>query len=189
MRLVFDEAHRVLKPDGITSIVYAHKSTAGWATLVTSLRNAGFAVVEAWPIDTEMAGHLKKDMASLASSIFLVARKRANGHTGHYATDVQPEMQRIVKERVRFFLQPEIGISGADLNIATVGAGLAPYTRYARVELPNGEELSAAAYLEEVQSEVVRVLLGEASKTDPATQYYIMGRQYYGGAQVDFDDA
>jgi putative DNA methylase len=98
-------------------------------------------------------------------------------------------MQQIVKERVRFFLQPEIGVTGADLNIATVGAGLAPYTRYARVELPNGEELSAAAYLEEVQSEVVRVLLGEAAKTDSATQYYIMARGYYGGAQVDFDEA
>ncbi|MBU4373368.1 MAG: DUF1156 domain-containing protein, partial [Euryarchaeota archaeon] len=33
----FQEIHRVLKPDGITTIVYAHKSTEGWETLINSL--------------------------------------------------------------------------------------------------------------------------------------------------------
>src|SRR3989442_774362 len=32
----FTEMHRILKPDGISVIVYAHKSTAGWETLVNS---------------------------------------------------------------------------------------------------------------------------------------------------------
>ena len=125
--------------------------------------------------------------AALASSIFLVGRKRDNGHTARYITDIQPEMKRIVESRVRFFLN--VGISGADLSIATVGAALAPYTRYARVELPNGEELTAAAYLEEVQREVVRVLLGEAAKADERTQYYLMARHNYGSAWVEFDEA
>ncbi|NOG48685.1 MAG: hypothetical protein HND48_03955 [Chloroflexi bacterium] len=40
-----------------------------------------------------------------------------------------------------------------------------------------------------MQAEVVRVLLGEASRTDPVTQYYIMGRSYYAEAQVEFDEA
>lgn len=184
----FQEAHRTLIANGVIVTVYAHKTTTGWSTLVDSLRRAGFCVTEAWPIDTETAGRLvAQDTAALASSFFLVARKRDNGHTGDYVNDVESEMQRIVRERVRFFLNQ--GITGADLNIAVVGAGLAPYTRYARVELPNGEELTAAAYLDEVQAEVVRVLLGEASQTDNATQYAIMWRSYYGEAWVDFDEA
>lgn len=184
----FMEASRVLKANGAIVTVYAHKTTAGWSTLVDALRDAGFTLSEAWPIDTERpARGVAQDTAALASSFFLAARKRDNGYTGDYLNDVQPEMQRIVGERVRFFLQQ--GITGADLNIAAVGAGLAPYTRFARVELPNGEELTAAAYLDEVQAEVVRVLLGETSKTDNATQYYIMGRDYYGDAWVDFDEA
>jgi len=130
---------------------------------------------------------IAQDTAALASSFFLVARKREDtGTTGNYAEDVQPDMARIVAERVKYFL--EMGITGADLNIAAVGAGLAPYTRYVRVELPNGDELGAAAYLDEVQGEVVRVLLGEAVKADKATQFYIMGRGYYGEAWVDFDE-
>jgi putative DNA methylase len=127
------------------------------------------------------------EAAALASSIFLVARKRQNTDTGNYANNVLPEMRRIVRERVRFFL--ELGVTGADLNIATIGAGLAPYTSYARVELPNGDELTAADYLTEVQAEVVRVLLGEAANADKATQYYIIARENYGEAWVDFDEA
>lgn len=96
-------------------------------------------------------------------------------------------MKRIVKERVRFFLN--VGISGADLSIATVGAALAPYTRYACVELPNGEQLSVIDYLDEVQREVIQVLLGEAAKSDERTQFYLMARHNYGGAWVEFDEA
>lgn len=96
-------------------------------------------------------------------------------------------MKRIVKERVRFFLN--VGISGADLSIATVGAALAPYTRHACVELPNGEQLSVIDYLDEVQREVVRVLLGEAAQADERTQYYLMARYNYGSVWVEFDEA
>lgn len=188
MRQAFKEGYRVLKPDGFLVTVYAHKTTAGWSTLIDAMRSAGFAMTEAWPLDTELAGRaIAQDTAALASSFFLVARKREGIHTGDFLHEVQPAMRTIIRERVRFFL--EQGITGADLNIAAVGAGLAPYTRYARVELPNGAELSAAAYLDEAQAEVVRVLLGEAAQTDPVTQYYIMGRSYYGEAWVDFDEA
>lgn len=168
--------------------VYAHKTTAGWSTLIEATRKAGFCITEAWPLETEQAHRaLSQDTAALASSIFLVGRKRDNGHTARYVEEVQPEMKRIVKERVGFLLA--YGIAGADLSIATVGAALAPFTRYARVELPNGEELTAAAYLEEVQREVIQVLLGEAAKSDERTQYYLMARNNYGGAWVEFDEA
>jgi putative DNA methylase len=183
-----NECNRVLKPHAPLLLVYAHKTTAGWSTLIDALRKAGFLITEAWPLDTERSGRLRgQGSAALASSFFLVARKRDNGHTARYIDDILPEMKRIVAERVRFFLQ--VGVTGADLSIATVGAALAPYTRYARVELPNGQELTAAAYLDEVQREVVRVVLGEASKADERTQYYLMARENYGEVWVEFDEA
>ena len=42
MRLSFDEARRVLKPGAPMVVVYAHKTTMGWSTLVDSLRQSGF---------------------------------------------------------------------------------------------------------------------------------------------------
>jgi putative DNA methylase len=139
MHKAFCEANRVLKNDGIIAIVYAHKTTAGWTTLIDSLRRAGFIITEAFPLDTESRGRLRaQNSAALASSIFLIARKRTTSIVGDYATDVQPLLKQIIQERVKTLMENDV--SGADLVIACVGAGLRAYTQYETVELPNGEE-------------------------------------------------
>ena len=52
-------------------------------------------------------------------------------------------MEAIVRERVETLWG--MGISGADLVIACVGAGLRAFTRFARVEYANGEEVEDPA--------------------------------------------
>lgn len=160
-----------------------------------SLRGAGFQVTEAWPLDTEMKGRsAHQDTASLASSIFLVARKRQRGAVGEYATTVRPEMVRIVESRVRDLMA--VGIGGADLVIASVGAGLRPFTRYDRVELPNGEELPSARFLEEVQREVLETVLAAVfaldragvGQVDKASRFYVLARYQYGAVPVEFGE-
>ena len=196
MHQAFCEAHRVLKDDGIIAIVYAHKTTSGWTTLIESLRQAKFVIVEAFPLDTEMkARSIAQNTAALASSIFLVARKRIHAIVGDYAMDVKPELREIVQERVKTLMNE--GVSGADLVIACVGAGLRAYTQYDTVELPNGEELEASTFLDEVQKEVAETILKEVlgcdqkgvSAVDKPTQYYILARYEYGEAVVEFDEA
>ena len=91
----------------------------------------------------------------------------------------------------------EEGVSGADLVIACVGAGLRAYTQFDSVELPNGDELDASTFLDEVQKEVAETILREVlncdskgvSQIDKTTQYYILARYEYGEAEVDFDEA
>jgi putative DNA methylase len=183
MAQAFTEARRVLKPEGVMVCVYAHQTTAGWSTLIEAVRRAGFMVVEAWPLDTEMPVRgVAMGTASLASSIFLVARPRTDATTGDWAHDVRPELQKIVAERVEQLTK--LGVSGTDLVIAAVGAGMRAYTRYARVEKPNGEELAPDEYLEEVEREVTETILTRIFRTDRAglgrvdqeTQFYVMGR-------------
>jgi putative DNA methylase len=195
------EAHRVLKPGGTLAVVYAHKTTLGWATLVDAFRHAGFTVTEAWPLDTEKPGRLRaQDSAALASSIFLVGRKREGQATGSYETDVQPDLEAIVRERVETLW--EQGISGADLVIACVGAGLRAFTRFARVEYSNGEEVPAERFLTEVETVVLDSILGRLSKevggnggrtslagVDPATRFYILWRYTYRAADLDAGEA
>lgn len=195
MHQAFCEASRVLKDGGMMVVVYAHKTTAGWSTLIDSLRRAKFTITEAWPLDTEQQGGLRSLRASLASSIFLVARKRTNTEIGDYAMDVQPQLKSIIQDRVKSLMSE--GVAGADLIIACVGAGLRAYTQYDKVELPNGDELDANSFLDEVQKEVLETVLTEVllcdkkgvSFVDKPTQYYILARYEYGEAVVEFDEA
>ena len=72
----FKEMARVLKPDGIATIVYTHKSTSGWETLINSLLDSGLVPTASWLIDTEMKARLRaKESAALASSIYFVCWK------------------------------------------------------------------------------------------------------------------
>jgi len=133
--------------------------------------------------------------AALASSIFLIARKRKGSAVGDYAMEVRPQLAEIVKERVKTLM--EEGVTGADLVIACIGAGLRAYTQFDRVELPNGDELDAQTFLDEVQKEVLEAILTDVllcdkrgvSAVDKPTQYYILGRYEYGDAIVEFDEA
>lgn len=191
------EAHRVLKPNGIIAIVYAHKTTLGWSTLVDALRSAGFTIVEAWPLDTEATGGRKKvDKAMLASSIFLVARRRTtNSGIGNYEDDVRPELERIVKERVKTLW--DLDITGADLVIAAVGAGLRAFTQYERVEYANGEPVLAEKFLAEVEGVVLDVMLDQIAGTvargvtavDPQSRFYVLWRYVYKGTPIEAGDA
>lgn len=195
MAEAFAEARRVLKSDGVMVCVYAHQTTAGWSTLIEAIRLAGFVVVEAWPLDTEMPTRGRaQGSAALASSIFLVARPRGASVTGDWANQVRPELAEIVEKRVDEL--PQLGVTGTDLVIASVGAGMRAYTRYARVEKPNGEELLPEEYLNEVEREVAEAVLARIFKTDrqglgrvdQATQFYVMGRFEFSDALVPWDE-
>jgi len=205
----FSETHRTLKPKGQVAVVYAHKTTLGWATLVDALRQSGFVVTEAWPLSTERPGRLREHAsAALASSIFLVARKReAGAGTGLYETQVRPHLESIVRERVRTLWNMDV--SGADLVIACVGAGLRAFTQYDRVEYANGEEVPAARFLAEVETVVLDTIFeklsqeamkglpaaerearaGSLAGVDPATRFYILWRYTYRASVLDAGEA
>ena len=184
----FAEAHRVLRPGAPLVCIYAHKTTLGWATLVDALRTAGFTITEAWPLDTEMPERaVGQGTASLASSIFLVARKRLDGVGVGDEGDVMPELDGIISERLERLQQ--LGVSGSDLVIATVGAGLRALTRYERVEQDNGELLPAERFLATVQTKVLDAIFGALASADPVTRYYLAAQYSYGYAAVPFDEA
>jgi putative DNA methylase len=196
MQLSFAEAGRLLKPDAPLMIVYAHKTTAGWVTLIDAMQASGFVITEAWPLDTENVSRLRAmDAAALASSIFLIARHREGDGTGAYETEVRPELEDIVRERVDTLWSQ--GVSGADLVIAAVGAGLRAFTRFARVEYANGEEVPADTFLAEVEGVVLEMLLEKlfgvprsgVAGVDAPTRFYVLWRYTFRASTIDGGEA
>ena len=88
MAAIFAECRRVLKPDGIMTLMFTHKATGAWDALTKGLIESGFAITASWPINTEAEGSLHiKDKAAANSTIFLVCRPRADGRADSAGLD------------------------------------------------------------------------------------------------------
>ena len=158
MAAAFAEGHRVLHPDGIGSVVFAHKTTEGWEALLSGMISGGWTITGSWPVATEMGSRLNaRETASLATSVHLVCRPRpADAPVGDWA-DVLRELPPRVGEWMER-LQGE-GVRGADLVFACIGPALEIFSRHPSVETPDGREVGLAEYLERVWEVVGRTAL------------------------------
>jgi len=189
----FQEIHRVLKPDGIAVIVYAHKSTEGWETLVNSLLDSGLIMTGAWPLNTEMQSRLRaKESAALASSIYIVARKMQRQPTGFY-NEVQEELKQHLNHKLERLWQE--GVGGADFFIAAIGSAIEVFGKYEKVMDYEGSIIRADRMLEDVRriatDYAVRQILhnGFSGEISDLTRFYVLFRWNYGEAKVQFDEA
>lgn len=130
MSSIFAECRRVLKDDGIMTVMFTHKDTGAWDALAMSLMDAGFVITASWPVNTEASGSLHiKDKAAANSTIFLVCRPREDAKgEAVYWEDVEPEVARAVRARVGEY--QTAGIAGVDLYLASFGPALEAFSRH-----------------------------------------------------------
>ena len=193
LRRALQEIHRVLKPKGVAVIVYAYKTTEGWEMLINSLLDSGLVVTGAWPLHTEMKGRLRaQESATLASSIYIVARKMARQPTGFY-NEVREELRRHLDRKLQRLW--EEGIGGADFFIAAIGSAIEVFGRYEQVMDYEGNTVRADRLLEDVRTiatdYAVRQILrdGFAGEVSDLTRLYVLWRWNFGQARVPFDEA
>ena len=189
----FQEIYRVLKPNGIAVIVYAHKSTEGWETLINSLLDSGLIMTGAWPLDTEMKGRLNAlETAALTSSIYIIARKIEREPTGFY-NEVKAEMRTYLNAKLHRLW--EEGLGGADFFIAAIGSAIEVFGKYEKVMDFEGEIIRADRLLDDVREiatdyAVQQILQnGFAGEISDLTRFYVLWRWEYGEARVLFDEA
>ena len=193
MTKAFGEICRVLKPDGIAVIVFAYKSTEAWEVIINSLLNSGLVLTASWPVHTEMKGRLRaQESAALASSVYMVCKKRTEERTA-YLNEIKEEINERIKEKLTQFW--EQGISGADFFVSAIGPAVEVFGKYSRVEKLSGEEVSVQELLEYVRKVVSEFALERVLKradlggVDAETRFYLLWRWTFGSAKVQFDDA
>ena len=167
MARAFGEGHRLLVEEGIGSVVFAHKTTEGWEALLSGLIRGGWTITGSWPIATERSARPRAhDSAALATSIHLICRPRPeDALIGEWA-DVLRELPNRVGDWMQR-LESE-GVRGADLVFACIGPALEIYSRYGRVETPEGHEVTLPEYLERVWEVVGREALKQVLGTAEA---------------------
>lgn len=129
MQAIFAEMRRVLKPDGIMTLMFTHKATGAWDALTKGLMAADFMITASWPINTEAEGSLHiKDKSAANSTIFLVCRPREATQETSYWEDVEPKVAAAVRERIADFQAG--GIRGVDLYLSCFGPALEEFSRH-----------------------------------------------------------
>ena len=161
------KGRRVLREDGIGSVVFAHKTTEGWEALLSGMIRGGWTITGSWPIATEMAARLRaRESAALATSVHLICRPRPeDAPVGDWA-DVLRELPPRVGDWMER-LQGE-GVRGADLVFACIGPALEVFSRYTKVETADGREVSLTEYLQKVWEVVGRSALTQVLGTADA---------------------
>lgn len=129
MAAIFAEMRRVLRPDGIMTLMFTHKATGAWDALTKGLMEADFAITASWPINTEAEASLHiKDKSAANSTVFLVCRPRHhNGNEARYWEDVEPKVRAAVRERIGAFQKG--GIKGVDLYLSCFGPALEVFSQ------------------------------------------------------------
>jgi putative DNA methylase len=106
--------------------------SAGWASFLRAVVDAGLAVDGTWPVRTELANRMiARDANALASSIVLVCRKRAIDA----ATITRAEFIRTLKRDLPEGIDDirKAGVGPVDMQQSVIGPGMGVFTRYAKV--------------------------------------------------------
>jgi putative DNA methylase len=193
MYQVFSKAHAALKEDGRVVIVFAHKDPIAWETLAAAVIRAGFVVETSWPIQTEQASRMRAlSSAALASSVWLVCRKRPETSKVGWDNNVLADMRQNITKQLREFW--DAGIRGPDFVWAATGPALQAYSKHPVVKKADkpGEIMTVSEFLTHVRRMVVDYIVGQvlsgeqgadlsaADRLDEVTAYYLLHRHDFG---------
>jgi putative DNA methylase len=130
MAAIFKEQRRVLKPNGIMTVMFTHKAAGAWDALTGGLIQAGFTITASWPVNSETEGSLHiREKSAARSTIFLVCRVRENisaKSESRYWEEGEPTVRQAVRGKVKEF--QDAGIGGIDLYLARFGPALQVFT-------------------------------------------------------------
>jgi len=191
MAATFQRARSLLEDDGRFVCVFAHKNPSAWETLVSAIMRSGFIVTGSWPIQTEMPSRQRASKAaSLASSVWLVSKKRPQTAPPGWDNNVLEEMRDNITTRLRDFW--DAGIRGPDFVWAATGPALEAYSKHPVVKKANepGKLMEVSEFLKHVRRMVVDFVVGrvlsydgesrEISGLDDVTTYYLLHRHDFG---------
>lgn len=200
MTAIFAECGRVLRDDGVLTVMFTHKRAEAWDTLGMGLLQAGFTIETSWPINTESesSSHQARKNAA-ASTIMLVCRKRLDDGDARqvFFEDIEAEVRRQAREALERFT--DAGLSGVDLLLSTYGPALSVISQHwpvyssAAAEDGSAQLLRPEQALDAARSEVVRLqrsrLIGHPANLDALTDFTLIAWDNFHAAEFPYDEA
>ena len=147
-------------------------ASTGWETMLEGLLDAGVTITGTWPIRTEQPGGLREvGRAALASSIVLVCRRRPADAPLTTRRDFLSALRAELPEALRRLQQGNI--APVDLAQASIGPGMAVFSRYSRVVEAEGTNMSVRDALAAINTALDVVLDEQEADFDSDTRWAI----------------
>jgi adenine-specific DNA methylase len=194
----FREAHRVLKDDGVLTVMFTHKRVDAWDTLGQALLDAGFSISSSWPVHTESEHSLHQAKKNAASStILLTCTKRASSDPAYWA-DIRGSVAAAARRAASEFAAD--GLKGIDLTLSTFGPVLGVLSRNWPVYTGqldtngNSQVLRPDVALDLAREEVARLkkrglLGGHSVEFDRVTDWWLLAWSDFQAAEFPYDEA
>ena len=129
MSEIFAECRRVMRDDGIMTMMFTHKTQEAWETLTRALIENGWIISASFPVDSEASASIHQmNMAAAASSIFLACRKRDMENrepaawVGFGGTGVLQRIQNAVRQSLVEYAP--LHLNSVDEMVASYGSAL-----------------------------------------------------------------
>jgi putative DNA methylase len=184
LKSVFQHIKKIQHPDFPMTVYYAFKQTendedeikglqsasTGWESMLMSLISSGFRITGTWPIRTEKRGRMVAvGTNALASSIVLVCRPKTADATVATRRDFLSDLRAELPNSLRQMQQGNI--APVDLAQASIGPGMAVFTKYRHVLETNGEPMTVRTALNLINQALDEVLSELESEFDPDTRW------------------
>jgi len=139
----FSEVRRVVRDDGVVTIVFGHGDPEVWHRLLGAITSAGLVLTGSWPAKTEAGG--SAGSANIVTTLTMSCRPAPVNRADGRANLVEAEVRREVQSRIP--LWDAAGLAPTDQLMASAGPAMEAVGRYAQVLDHLGEPVDPAHYL------------------------------------------
>ena len=172
------------KGDGLVTAL----ASTGWETMLEGLLGSGFSITATWPMRTErQARSVGLGTNALASSIVLVCRPRPSdaplATKKEFVNALRREMPKALKDLQHGNIAP------VDLTQASIGPGMAIFSRYSKVLEADGSSMRVRSALELINQVLEEILSQQEADYDQPTRWAVAFFQQFGTQEAKYGEA
>ena len=144
VQAAFGEARRVVRDDGVVTIVFGHGEVEVWQRLLSAISGGGLVLTGSWPANTE-SGSNSGGKANIKTTLTMACRTaladRRPGRKGSVESAIKAEI------RARYPDWERWGLAPTDMLMAAAGPAMEIVGRYSEVLDAKGEPVDIATFL------------------------------------------
>jgi len=163
-------------------------ASTGWETMLEGLINAGFSITGTWPMRTELNNRMRGQASNaLASSIVLVCRPRPETSPSTTRRQFLNELKRELPEALKNLQQGNI--APVDLAQASIGPGMAIFSRYTNVLDADGSPMRIRTALQLINQILDEYLTEQEGEWDADTRWALIWFEQHQFNEGDYGHA